>query len=364
MPAMGSKSDTDLCTGGPRFKFERLIVSEPSGVALQFKEHDGRRFIVKTSAPDQQRAMKKEIELLEQLKGAEHIVSPILSSRNPLVPGKDERHGLDVPFVIMQCLENGTLEQFRYRIHKHKGRYSIGYIPNRILWAIFLCKIRACMAMAYPQSASPGKPEKPDERTPDSIAHLNMHAGNFVFDQPEPGEGEHSTVPPLKLLGFGFARRLGHNIWPTRGPPTMRPHTFDVVMDLFTDESERGKRNCGMDQNLLDVGVQMVCLITQFSYPSVSHVREVTMDEFYFRFPPHLDPELKRLVQRCLAGEPYNRPRLEELAGLIDSGVFSKTANDYADTPNRYYESDQNIRDFVQRYILDAETAPLPLLGA
>lgn len=69
-----------------------------------------------------------------------------------------------------------------------------------------------------------------------------------------------------------------------------------------------------------------------------------------------LDPVLRLLVQRCIAENPLNRPRLEELLTAVSNAVVSKTAQDYPKCED--FESDSRIESLVKRYIFDANVEP------
>lgn len=70
---------------------------------------------------------------------------------------------------------------------------------------------------------------------------------------------------------------------------------------------------------------------------------------------PSLDPDLRLLIQRCLAVDPQNRPRLEE---LIPSLVKDLRTEDYYKSRTGYdsMESDMTVRMIAARFILNADT--------
>lgn len=74
-----------------------------------------------------------------------------------------------------------------------------------------------------------------------------------------------------------------------------------------------------------------------------------------------LDCDLRLLVQRCIAEDPLNRPRLEELLVTVSDAVVTKTAQAYPN--NEGFESDDHIEYLVKKYIIDADVEP-PVAGA
>lgn len=70
---------------------------------------------------------------------------------------------------------------------------------------------------------------------------------------------------------------------------------------------------------------------------------------------PSLDPELRLLVQRCLAVDPQNRPRLEE---LIPSLAENLRTEDYYKSRAGYdsMETDITLQLIASRFILNADT--------
>lgn len=82
---------------------------------------------------------------------------------------------------------------------------------------------------------------------------------------------------------------------------------------------------------------------------------------------PYLDKDLRLLIQRCLATDPENRPRLEELielAGQPNSPFFRdekyyKKDEGLAATgganPAEELETDDALNVIIQTYILNAD---------
>ena len=82
---------------------------------------------------------------------------------------------------------------------------------------------------------------------------------------------------------------------------------------------------------------------------------------------PHLDEDLRVLIQRCLAVDPENRPRLEELIELAgqENSPFFRDEKYYARSRDlatggamrlrEELETDVALNTIIQTYILDAD---------
>lgn len=71
---------------------------------------------------------------------------------------------------------------------------------------------------------------------------------------------------------------------------------------------------------------------------------------------PSLDPDLRLLVQRCIAVDPLNRTLLDEQMELINNSQFDSTASYYgAAGEGKGLESDETTRKIVSTYILSAD---------
>lgn len=73
--------------------------------------------------------------------------------------------------------------------------------------------------------------------------------------------------------------------------------------------------------------------------------------EFIQHEHPNLDDDLQLLIIRCIAFDPMNRPKLDELLRKAFNAVRTKT---YRNTRHQNRETDEQIRDIIQRYIFNA----------
>ncbi|KAK6833465.1 hypothetical protein PG987_008159 [Apiospora arundinis] len=154
-------------------------------------------FILKRSLHDDDLfQILNEIKTLRILRGAAHIVQ--------LMDGCDRNFddpNLPGPSIAMEYLENGSFGAFLQRCITAQVR-----LPNRVLWCIILCLIRANVAMTWPprgKELDPEKLETVSQRTaPTPYAHNDLHLENIMFGNMDPDVAEHSMFPRLKLIDF------------------------------------------------------------------------------------------------------------------------------------------------------------------
>ncbi|KAI0506521.1 hypothetical protein F5B22DRAFT_650634 [Xylaria bambusicola] len=168
------------------FEYEKLVGNGAFGIAVRVKltgVRRSRRLIVKGARnEDAAHELLHEIDIMANLNGSAHIASVI-------------------------AYNDGRRYRRRPRNFENKLYGNRETVSSRILWRIFLCLIRACVAMNYPPNEPSGADPTLEElgNTPSSgLVHADMHPGNILFgttgDFPE-----HSIVPPVKLIDFGLS---------------------------------------------------------------------------------------------------------------------------------------------------------------
>ncbi|KAI1386479.1 kinase-like domain-containing protein [Hypoxylon trugodes] len=289
------------------------------------------RFIVKQSFEGygKPEALQYEIQLLQRLAGAPHIMQLFAIRDNPLL-----RAGIG-PVLIVENLRGGTLNRFLKQLDELQIE-----LPNRVLWAILLCLVRAIAAMAWPdtmpkETAHPSVPKT-------QLAHFDMNPKNIMFGEFDPIN--HRKFPIVKLIDFGIT----HEHPPMGNPPVEDP---------------------GVRRNLFDIGRMMHLLITGQEPGRESENMEVHaqgvhlwLDSYATGLPPSqpagmnsLDPDLRDSVVYCLAANPHQRPLLESFLPFVAEQVETRTAEVYKDFPNAAYEEDQAIVELVDMTILVPE---------
>ncbi|KAI1421233.1 hypothetical protein F5Y12DRAFT_718712 [Xylaria sp. FL1777] len=285
----------EFFAGESNYVFEKIIEAGSSAVIVCVQNKNAgprgfRKIAVKT-ATWTNRDIGPETECLAPLIWAQHIVTMI---KIPF-ESKDTAWIRDNT-IITEYLENGTLRDFMERLKRDDPARKI---PNRVLWAIFLCLVRACIGIAYPPGDPKKAPSGPKDqiletlppnlntRPPSKLAHSDLHEGNIMFTDFD--SIEHRRFPALKLIDFGMSV----------------------------------ERTEGVEENILSVG------------------------ENKRRLHPNLDSDLLTLVAQCLDRNPAKRPTLSRLLSVIRP----KLEQTY---PNIRQESDRNISDLVQKYLFDA----------
>ncbi|KAI0968312.1 hypothetical protein F4678DRAFT_474467 [Xylaria arbuscula] len=358
------------------FKTEMATVTT-SGMLLRVTEMANseqvlRRLVVKASFPEVRGAVARERDWVYHLRFARHIVKWLSLSPDLMAP-RPGNEGFRMPYFFVEYLESGTLGQFQKRIEnvatlRLTSRLEIPFLlPNRLLWSIFLCLIRACVAMAWPPEGPDVVFEVPTQSEPWTLAHMDMHNNNVMFGNIDDNEAEHRVMPVVKLIDLGEAleRPVGESRFP---PDQYGIEGYDNVLLLATHRPNTGRRNQGIDKNLLDVGVLMANLVSNTQGFVITCRRNITDTNIH----PYLDKDLRVLIQRCLAVDPENRPRLEELIELVgqDNSPFFRDEDYYRRNkrpeeagvfdPAEELETDDALKVIVQMYILNADTNSFP----
>ncbi|KAI0485190.1 hypothetical protein GGR56DRAFT_669678 [Xylariaceae sp. FL0804] len=334
----------------PGHQFERQLGGIHNGTAMLFRRRDDaagtwRRYVAKVATEGTEEDIEAEKYLLDQMKWGEHIVDMFHLPPDPLT-------GLRREFFVMEFLTGGTLKAFQQRVNE-----ADVILPNRILWAIFLCLIKGCIEIAWPPRGPPapkwqgahtnqlGRAEEPSD-----LAHRDMNSENIMFGGL--GPDEHSRVPIVKLIDFGEAGWMPKEPTDPLSLPPFFVRNYDEKLGLAGEYTPGANtvRNQAIEKNIYDVACTMGLLIgrVEFSFPDAirDFVQSTTVH-------PSLDPNLRKLLQQCLAVDPILRPRLQDLVGLIDGGLFTPGADFYPDDPR---ESDASVADIVDRFILQAAT--------
>ncbi|KAI0593133.1 hypothetical protein F4775DRAFT_597537 [Biscogniauxia sp. FL1348] len=206
-----------------KFEFIKSVQWRSGGALLCVKneepESSGKREgIVVKHGINQLRAWEipGERQILEALRGAEHICQ-ILAFQHDVVPDRDNDAWADAwiysqkypqvwdnPYIVLEAISGGTVDDF---ITKNAGKP----VSQEILWILFLCLTRSCIAMAYPPYGEPGAPTRKEEIPPgveqSGLSHCDLHSGNIMFGDSREDD-EHYGVNPLKLIDFGLSQWL------------------------------------------------------------------------------------------------------------------------------------------------------------
>ncbi|OTA53665.1 hypothetical protein K449DRAFT_439863 [Hypoxylon sp. EC38] len=285
--------------------------------------------------------LTREKAILQGLRYCKHIVHTWTYSDDPLV---DAALDLGWVWIYMEKLENGSLTSFMERA-KQAG---IIRLPNRMLWIIFLCLIRACIALAWPSSNSEENETTGDYRfvEPTGLAHNDIHGDNLIFGTLA-GQFEHGLVPILKLIDFGLAGQVPKGRVPTGEQQNIEDMGIMMasVIGLQTHRKYTGEE---IEVNLSELG-RHKSIVSPASRILGHH--ELGEPDPY----PDVEWRLRLIVAACMASDPGDRPSLGDLEGWVSYRVHTGTAEDYADVQGgRNWERDESIREIVQYCIFNA----------
>ncbi|ETS78166.1 hypothetical protein PFICI_10228 [Pestalotiopsis fici W106-1] len=354
--------------GKKRFQFQKAMGAGASGLAwlIKFNPAGGfpneKKIILKTNIENAltekdyvegssykaklDKGMEKEVNMLKKLRFARHIARILEIGDDPLqTPFPLRPHRNEISFY-MECLPNGQLYDFLERVIDSD---DISHLPNRVLWRMFLCLIRACIGMQWPPE-DPGDGSAVKERVRASaheakITHGDMHNGNIMIDDFTLDEDEHDLFPALKLIDFGMA--------------TEDPSDLNVE-----------------DENVWDIGLIMMTAITlehgwihtyRFNptvktkltpggpeYDTVATGLLPDEDDITKADPvPWLDNDLRALVCACLAKSDHHRPKVVTLATAASKAVETYDAMHYMNQGSRDFmlEGDSAIKAIVREFL-------------
>ncbi|KAH9884577.1 kinase-like domain-containing protein [Xylariomycetidae sp. FL2044] len=361
-----------------RFDLVKTLGAGAFGMAFLVRELDldGRiiRSLVAKRALGTQanEQLRREIRWLKVFRGAFHIVQLVYSS-DSMVPTsvsqirafgrkvlglppksgwKEMGRRMAGPTAVLEYLPNGTLLGL---VMKAKDTHRT--LPNRMLWSFFLCMVRACIGIAYPQNGREGnRPRLEAMPSPsaqaESITHEDLHMENIMIADQEMFPVEHKSAPALKVIDFGQARRLSKS-----------------------SDSREEKQRCidqAMRENLFDACLAIYSLISKRHELLSPRRRETyrprkgerpfppfrTFGAALVQKHPDLDPDLRHILARCLSVEESNRPTLRQLEGVVSRAVQERDANYYKSAPYADRETDEAVRAAVQALLCDACTSP------
>ncbi|KAK8850891.1 kinase-like protein [Apiospora arundinis] len=339
-------------TGDP---WARIVLKTPTGVGLaEVTEGNLGASVVE---------FQNERRLLSELR-TRHLVRLINFSDEEDPLAQTEPRNTIGSWIYLEYLENGTLAQLVEKCDDN----DVEYIPNRLLWRIFLCLVRACVAMAYIPDGPPAnrydENEEPCTLAQGSVSysHNDMHSENVMIGDllGDPDDLEHLICPVVKFI------------------------------DLESHNEYAGGEGMGVQRNLLNIGANMAEIILRSGVLGIDICGAAESDDGVWfepgggydgfstaakellvrgangRLPqPELDPDLRRLVCECTAINPRQRPRLaSDLLPTVLEAVEDRDAAYYgrAGYCDARVETDEAILGWVQR-VLGAVPAPPSTAG-
>ncbi|GAW12380.1 hypothetical protein ANO14919_017460 [Xylariales sp. No.14919] len=342
------------------WEFERFLGAGSYGVAVLVRERKDTskprtRMAVKLAQAAGVRELQKEIMWLKTLNGAKHIVkilaycddlvaaskeaakqsaaSGVLRAVRrsntapvPIMTAFDTLVGMKGPALAIEYIEGSDLLHFIRDGLLRKGERP----PNKVLWSLFLCLVRATIGMAYPIGAAIGEPPIletiPDDARPErAIVHGDVAPRNVMI-QPGDELGEHKIGQSLKLIDFGAAFEF---LTPNGGPQGNLYDAAEIIINLFGNLPMRK------------------VVVTWESYDTRAGIILPQNGEDPF---PEVDLELRSLLARCMYTSPYRRPPLDEVFEIANNAVTTKNEGAF---PNPERETPDAIRAFWQKFFFD-----------
>ncbi|KAI0109205.1 hypothetical protein GGR51DRAFT_570042 [Nemania sp. FL0031] len=360
MPSSRSFNPMSWASGPPGLYPVSQLPGSFSGLSLSTgSTQSTKRFVLKRSLAEVgEKNITKEIDTLDRLRGSMHIAQPSHVLDTPV--WNQVTQSLKGPTLLMDWIENGLLWRF------YEKRSELDQpLPNRLLWALFLCLCRMVVALAWPprdlgvRAANEPELEVPPprnagyERPPKSrLLHGDFHGQNIMIDNLEPKE--HRIVPVLKLIDFGMARDL-----PERG---------NEPKDIVTKTNIRaiGEVMLGLLRGNVRGGPGMMNVIHNGQQKTInSYATDLDKLSNKYRAPAavvekhqdrinNLDPDIRNLVALCVAVKVEDRPDIEDLLGVVEANTRNKRPTDYRNYTYSNNESDEAIQMIVQHHIFDA----------
>ncbi|RYC57397.1 hypothetical protein CHU98_g8818 [Xylaria longipes] len=287
--------------------------------------------------PGQRMAVKFPVGT-SKVNGASHIVS-ILASCEDIEEAAVSRHsgdnnmifegfvGLVGPAVALEYLEYGDILGLIGRVRKTERN-----VPNRVLWSLFYCLIRASVGMAYPPRQPIGSnaqilEELPSDHGPateSGMAHNDFNIRNIMLTV---GDGpEHEIGVMAKLIDFGLAMENRFS-----GSPR---NIFDAALTI---------------SSLATPGIGMPNTTCMYQGSPTRAGNLVGTGDPPFPLP-WLDPELRDFLARCMYTNERLRPTLQEAVQVAQNAVHSKTPMSF---PMPDMETESAINAFVQDLIFN-----------
>ncbi|KAI8952273.1 kinase-like protein [Xylaria longipes] len=303
--------------------------------------------------------LRTELRYLKRLRGAKHIVRMVAScdNLNSFRTAEQQRNDataspikrivesfgkllrlspttafgpleglMQGPAIALEYLDKGDLVRL-----KENMDVAQEILPNRVLWSLFLCLIRACIGMAYPLGRPEGTPSvletiPADGTRPGAICHNDIAARNVMIASGD-GLDEHGINHLFKLIDFGSAQVYG----PPRGPPE---NLFDCAKVMFYLMS-----------------TDQIPLFPTVFKGEITRAGSILPDEDNPNDDPYsqIDLDLRDLVARCMYADSSKRPTLQQ---ALDEALAALN-KDLEDFPDAYEETDDNIRGVFQDYIFD-----------
>ncbi|KAI0439645.1 hypothetical protein F4803DRAFT_564378 [Xylaria telfairii] len=354
-----------------------------------------RKFVVKYSygnlALDEQsdadNDLRNEYQYLKRLRGAEHIVQlidfPDCSLNLPGISDgeatyeesvqkqKDEAAAAAAdgsqpttvspirrcPTLAIEYITYGTAYDFKKRVHK-SGKFLI---PSQLLWKIWLCLVRQCVAMAFPPDIPDDQyvgqliREVMEDRPYAFITQNSPHLANFLFNGTTdiPGDEHEPDLPLVKLIDFGRGRiEDGESESALRRSPDS-PEEYankknlsgaaDVLMRLCCLDSRR-EQDFQLHKNPIPY---------TWTDETGTHTTQTRAPRI-LRTNIFIDDNLRHLLARVMAHPYALKPSLREVLSETEKAIARGPDHQSVSFLVGGAETADTVRSYVQEWIYDA----------
>ncbi|KAK7954000.1 hypothetical protein PG996_014886, partial [Apiospora saccharicola] len=267
---------------------------------------------------------------------------------NPIVLDQPEPPSVSPPSrptIVLEYMESGNLHEFRKRM-----REAGVNPPNRFLWRVLRCLMRACAGMAWYEHYDMGErglEYTVDWEEPENVAHGSLDLSHLLIGSLTPNDNDHELTPVLKMCSFGETEHLPDN---SRG---LRQNQFAIgriIQTLALPASRTADRE--VDGLLpLDLG--------ETEFRPGEYINSCVHDEFIAA--PHVSFELKDFVTSLMAANVEDMWSLDQLLGQTIQFSGRTAAQDFEGQEVPPAETNEAIAQFVQDYMFNAFTNPPPL---
>ncbi|KAK8075146.1 hypothetical protein PG997_009809 [Apiospora hydei] len=194
-------------------EYERVLGYGGFGVAVKYSQKNGtgqhlRHIVVKAPVrPDRPSTVESlihEYTWYDFVKGMEHVpflVNPVPLYRSPPPPpdsGQEPEHLGDRDFIsapghflITEFLDHGELIALVHRLNaaamaqpNSDTSPKLTFIPNRLLWRIFLCLVRSAIAMAWPYAVASWRSDYMEDHKDDVPPVTIQDVDDMLVEEP------------------------------------------------------------------------------------------------------------------------------------------------------------------------------------
>ncbi|KAI1090541.1 hypothetical protein F5B19DRAFT_462976 [Rostrohypoxylon terebratum] len=343
----------------PRLKYDSVERIGYHGGSIIFNEHNSkgrikRKITVRFATTRRGlELLENEILCLQHLSGSEHIARVIKISDSRLNISGTGRNK-DHPILATEYLPYGSLKGLRERAARARR-----WIPNTILWSVFLCLARQNLACMFPLRANPDAPQRREAvgtqlgNALGIIEPNNLHDGishRFRFSEPAEDTEEHGSAPAVVATDFSRGRlsesyddTAYHNL-----------HAIGAFMARFALNLDDEQGINFLTQRWLLSNGQLIRMFPEHAIVQ-EEVRTVVPPRLMHM--PGIDFQLKEIIARCLAVEVDNMLNYRNLVILCQDGLEFSSPVQINNMPSSRQEelTIGGDRRFVQDFIYNAD---------